>query len=73
VDLLTYLRARWDRVAGFTCIGAGAALMLSGAIQMSRSATILSQLSYLGSGALLGLFLLILGIGFLVTAGLHDE
>ncbi len=73
MDLLTYLRAQWDRVAGLGCIAAGAVLMVSGAIQMSRSRTILSQLSYLGSGALIGLFLLIVGIGFLVTAGLRDE
>jgi hypothetical protein len=73
VDLVTYLRAQWDRVAGCTCIAVGAGLAVSGAVQMSRSETILSQLSYLGSGAMIGLFLLVLGIGLLVSAGLRDE
>lgn len=73
MDLVTFLRAQWDRVAGYTCIAVGAGLAVSGAVQMSRSETILSQLSYLGSGALIGLFLLVLGIGLLVSAGLRDE
>lgn len=73
MDVLIYLRAQGDRLAGIGCIAAGAVLLITGAIQMSRSATILSQLSYLGSACLIGLFLLVLGLGLLVTASLRDE
>jgi hypothetical protein len=73
MDVVTCLRAQWDRIAGCACIVVGAGLAVTGAVQMSRSETILSQLSYLGSGALMGLFLLVLGIGLLVSAGLRDE
>jgi hypothetical protein len=73
VEFLTYVRAQADRLAGLACLLVGAVLAIVGAVQMSRSATILSQLSYLGSGSLLGLFLLIVGVGLLVTAGLRDE
>lgn len=73
MDVLTYVRAQGDRLAGIGCIAAGAVLLVIGAIQMSRSRTILSQLSYLGSSCLIGLFLLVLGIGLLVIAALRDE
>ena len=47
--------------------------MIVAAVQISRSPSILSQLSYIGSAALIGLFLTIVGVGLLVTADLHDE
>jgi hypothetical protein len=73
ISALTWLRAQWDRVAGYACIATGAGCMIVGAVQISRSPSILSQLSYIGSAALIGLFLTIVGVGLLVTADLHDE
>jgi hypothetical protein len=73
ISALTWLRSQWDRVAGCACIATGAGCMIVGAVQISRSPSILSQLSYIGSAALIGLFLTIVGVGLLVTADLHDE
>src|SRR5258706_2305550 len=73
ISALTWLRSQWDRVAGYACIATGAGCMVVGAVQISRSPSILSQLSYIGSAALIGLFLTIVGVGLLVTADLHDE
>ncbi len=70
---LIWIRAQWDRVAGYGCIAAGAVSMTVAAVQISRSPSILSQLSYIGSAALLGLLLAVVGVGLLVTADLHDE
>jgi hypothetical protein len=72
-NALQWFRAQWDRVAGYACIAAGAVSMIVAAVQISRSPSILSQLSYIGSAALFGLFLGIVGVGLLVTADLHDE
>jgi hypothetical protein len=72
-SLLIWLRSQWDRVAGYTCVAAGAVCLVIGAVQISRSPSILSQLSYIGSAGLVGLFLTMVGVGLLVSADLHDE
>lgn len=65
--------AQWDRVAGWACVGGGAVLTLFGAINVSRARDQLDQLSYLASGAALGLFLLGVGAILILTADLRDE
>ena len=73
MDLMTWLRAEWDRVLGFTLIGLGAILLVLGYIGVSDSPYVAEQLSYIASGGLGGLFLLGAGATLLILADLHDE
>ncbi len=73
MDLMTWLRAEWDRVLGFTLIGLGAILLVLGYIGVSDSPYVAEQLSYIVSGGLGGLFLLGAGATLLILADLHDE
>ena len=65
--------AQWDRVVGWTCVGTGAVLTLSGALSVSSAQDQLDQLSYLASGPAIGLFLLGVGAILILTADLRDE
>jgi hypothetical protein len=65
--------SQWDRVIGWTCVGGGALLTLSGALNVSRARDQLDQLSYLASGPAIGLFLLGLGTILILSADLRDE
>jgi hypothetical protein len=73
MDLMTWLRAEWDRVLGFTLIGLGAVLLVLGYVGVSSSPYVAEQLSYIVSGGLGGLFLLGAGATLLILADLHDE
>ena len=73
MDLMTWLRAEWDRVLGFTLIALGAVLLVLGYIGVSDSPYVAEQLSYIVSGGLGGLFLLGAGATLLILADLHDE
>jgi hypothetical protein len=65
--------AQWDRVTGWTCVGGGALLTLSGALSVSSAEDQLDQLSYLASGPAIGLFLLGVGAILILTADQRDE
>ena len=54
---MTWLRAEWDRVLGFTLIALGAVLLVLGYLGVSDSPYVAEQLSYIVSGGLGGLFL----------------
>lgn len=73
MDLMTWLRAEWDRVLGFTLIALGAVLLVLGYLGVSDSPYVAEQLSYIASGGLGGLFLLGAGATLLILADLHDE
>lgn len=73
MDLMTWLRAEWDRVLGFTLIAVGAVLLVLGYIGVSDSPYVAEQLAYIASGGLGGLFLLGAGATLLILADLHDE
>ena len=72
-DVLRWLRAEWDRVAGFGLIGLGALLLVVGYDGVSRSPYVAQQLAYIVSGGLGGMFCLGFGGVLLVGADLHDE
>jgi hypothetical protein len=73
MDLMTWLRAEWDRVLGFGLVALGAILLVLGYLGVSNSPYVAEQLSYIVSGGLGGLFLLGAGATLLILADLHDE
>jgi hypothetical protein len=73
MDLLTFLRAQWDRALAYLLIFAGAVTLVIGWAGVHDSLYMSQEMPYLISGGLGGIFLLALGIGFLVTAELRDE
>ncbi|HVW31031.1 MAG TPA: hypothetical protein VHL53_00705 [Acidimicrobiia bacterium] len=73
MDGMTWARAQWDRLAGWSLIGVGMVLVLLGARGAVGSAFLADQLAYLISGGVVGLACLTLGVGLLLSAGLHDE
>ena len=50
MDLMTWLRAEWDRVLGFGLIAVGAVLLILGYLGVSNSPYVAEQLSYIVSG-----------------------
>lgn len=73
MDAMTWLRAQWDRVAGFGLIGLGALAMLLGFRGVSNTGFVSDQLTYIISGGLGGLFLLGCGAVLLLVAEMRDE
>lgn len=73
MDLGSWLRAEWDRVAGFALIILGAIFLVLGYIGVSDSPYLVENLSYIMSGGIGGLFMLGAGATLLVSADLHDE
>lgn len=73
MDAMTWLRAQWDRVAGFGLIGLGGLALLLGFRGVSNSGYVADQLTYIISGGLGGLFLLGCGAVLLLVAEMRDE
>jgi hypothetical protein len=73
MDGKSWLRAEWDRVAGYTLIALGALLLVLGYAGVSGSPYVAEGLSYIMSGGIGGLFMLGAGATLLISADLHDE
>jgi hypothetical protein len=73
VDVVSVVRAEWDRVAGYALIAAGLACLVFAYFGVARSPFIAEELSYTISGGLGGLVLLGAGGTLLIIADLHDE
>jgi hypothetical protein len=73
VDLMNFLRAEKDRVAGWAVILAGGVALILGYFGVANSPYVADQLSFVISGGLGGLFLLGLGATLLLSADLRDE
>lgn len=73
MDGKSWLRAEWDRVAGFCLIALGALLLVLGYAGVSGSPYVAEALSYIMSGGIGGLFLLGAGATLLISADIHDE
>lgn len=73
MHLRNWVRAEWDRIAGFGLVGLGGVLLVLGYHGVSTSPFVAQQISYAVSGGMGGLFLLGLGVGLLISADLHDE
>jgi hypothetical protein len=73
MDLTTWIRAQWDRLAAWALIVAGVVCLIVGWVGVSGTAYLAEQVPYLVSAGLLGLFLLGLGATIWISADLRDE
>ena len=73
MDLIRFVRAQWDRVAGAAAIVAGGGAIIGGWIGVSQATVPAAQLPYIISGGIGGLFLLGVGATLWLSADLRDE
>lgn len=73
MDLLTFLRYQWDRVAACVAGLAGAIALILGWVGVSNQQVPAGQIPYIISGGLGGLFLLGLASVLWLSADLRDE
>lgn len=73
MDLTTWLRAQWDRVAAWLMIVGGLISLLVGWWGVSHTPYLAEELPYLVSAGMFGLFLLGLGATTWLSADLRDE
>ena len=73
MHLTRWLRAEWDRVAGYTSIGVGVVVLLVGISGVRDAKDVVDQLAYLTSGGIGAMFLLGVGATLLLSADLHDD
>jgi len=73
MHLTRWLRAEWDRVAGYSAIGVGLVALLAGINGVRHAEDVVDQLAYLTSGGIGAMFLLGVGATLLLSADLHDD
>jgi hypothetical protein len=73
MELLTWVRAQWDRCLAWVLIVAGVVVLILGWVGVSRYAYPADQLPYIISGGIGGLLLVGLGAMFWLSADLRDE
>jgi hypothetical protein len=73
MDMKRFLRAEWDRVAGYGFVFAGAVTLVFGFIGVRTAADVIDEISYLVTGGIGAIFLLGVGATLLLSADLHDD
>jgi hypothetical protein len=73
MDISKWLKLEWDRALSWVAVGAGAIALVVGWIGVSGNAYAASQLPYIISGGIGGIFLLGLGAMLWMSADLRDE
>lgn len=73
MNLMDFAKAQWDRVGAWASIALGALVLLLGYLGISDTPHVASQLPYLISGGLFGIFLLGVGGMLWISADLRDE
>ena len=73
MNVLSYVKAQWDRVGAWVCVALGAVALLVGWVGVSGTAYTAEQIPYIVSGGLVGLFLLGVGAMLWLSADLRDE
>jgi hypothetical protein len=73
MDLMTFLRRQWDRVAAWAAILLGALVLVLGYLGISGTPHVAEQLPYFISAGLTGIFLLGVAGMLWVSADLRDE
>src|SRR5437899_8909231 len=73
MDLPRFIRAEWDRLAGYAFLLAGAVALVFGFVGVRTSADVIDEISYLVTGGIGSIFLLGVGATLLLSADLHDD
>lgn len=73
MDLPRFIRAEWDRLAGYAFVVAGAVALVFGFVGVRTSADVIDEISYLVTGGIGAVFLLGVGATLLLSADLHDD
>lgn len=73
MELMTWLRERWDRALGLGLVALGAVLVLAAYHGVSESPQLVAQLAYIISGGAGGLLALGVGVTLLVCGDLREE
>jgi hypothetical protein len=73
VELLTYVRAQWDRAGALALLIAGIVTLIFGWIGISGTSFTAEQLPYVISGGIASLFLMGVGGVMWLSADLRDE
>lgn len=73
MDFVNWLKSQRDRVAAWLLIAIGGLCILGGWLGVTNTVQVYNQLTYLVSGAIVGLFFLGVGIALLLSADFHDE
>jgi hypothetical protein len=73
MDFVNWVKAQRDRVVAWVLIAIGGACIVAGWIGVTNTTQVYDQLTYIVSGAIVGLFFLALGIALLLSADFHDE
>jgi hypothetical protein len=73
MELLTWARAQWDRIAAWVLVAVGSVALLVGWVGVSQSSYTAQQVPYLMSGGVGALFLVGLGAAMWLSADLRDE
>ena len=73
MDFVNWLKSQRDRVVAWTLIAIGGLCILGGWLGVTNTVDVYNQLTYLVSGAIVGLFFLGVGVALLLSADFHDE
>ena len=73
MDFVNWLKSQRDRVVAWLLIAIGGLCILGGWIGVTNTVQVYNQLTYLVSGAIVGLFFLGVGVALLLSADFHDE
>jgi hypothetical protein len=73
MDFMNWVKAQRDRVVAWILIAIGGACILAGWLGVTNTTQVYEQLTYIVSGAIVGLFFLGVGIALLLSADMHDE
>ena len=73
MDIMIWLKSQRDRVVAWLLIAIGGLCILGGWIGVTNTVQVYNQLTYLVSGAIVGLFFLGVGVALLLSADFHDE
>jgi len=73
MDLTRFVRAEWDRLAGYGFVLTGAVALVFGFVGVRTAADVIDEISYLVTGGIGAIFLLGVGATLLLSADLHDD
>jgi hypothetical protein len=73
MEILSFIRAQWDRTGAVLAVLGGLVALVLGWIGVSTTGYVAEQMPYIASGGLIGLFLLGVGGVLWISADLRDD